>query len=563
MRLKKNIVQQISWFGIDKFYKYLPSFLVKKIKSIFIRKIFIISKGYNILKKRNNLDVYHKLITDFETSNFNIDEKNISSLIIDSDLSNKNEKIKQFVQHYFFSKNLKYLSLTRSVLFSLGKNKKLIFPIAPQSLFCFEKNNILINNKKSVILWYLFVIIFYFFGLYKILRLILIIIKNFLLNKKTKFDKSAFFNQVPADNLSFANEFDNTDNYFSFFINFYNKDKQKIYNICHGVNSIKKFKHKNINFFKSDIYHPYLNFFSFLNFLFWSFKAISLSFFDIFRGRWWHALMLSQSAERYVVKLIDQKYIHDLYLFNNTSGHAHRPLWTYEVEKKYSKVIFYFYSLNYSIISADKKYKPPGLLNSNWTNYFVWNKLHEEQLNNYCKYKFNIIATSPTLYTSGSKKFIKPKQKFLTVFDTSPLRKSFYKSLLLPSVHHSTEVMIIFLTDILDICKKYNFKLILKIKGISSQIDKKYLYFVKKFIKNDSVILFDHEISSISLIQQSQFIISYPFTSTNHLASYFNINNCFYNPSNEYILDKDLAFGSKIIYKKNELEQTICETFKI
>ena len=68
-------------------------------------------------------------------------------------------------------------------------------------------------------------------------------------------------------------------------------------------------------------FNTYLNFLNRIDFIFWAFKAMFLSLIDLFRGRWWHALLLSEAAERYFVSKLSFDSLHDMYFFNQTRGY--------------------------------------------------------------------------------------------------------------------------------------------------------------------------------------------------------------------------------------------------
>lgn len=550
--------KKIIWIGSEFFYRILPNKFVIKIKNIFIKRIFIIYKGYNILKKKNKLDIYHKIIEDYEIEKLDIDENKFSPLILDKDLENKQLIVKQFLQSFLLSQNRRFFSLTRSILYVIGKDKKLIFPAPYKILKILNNHEIQIDYFKSAFFWKIFICFFYLYGILKVLKLITLLIINLFNFKKINYNNSAFFYQLIPGFFDFTV---NEKNFFSFFTNYNKNTGNKIHTISHDLSSVKNFN-KNFRFVKNQIYYPKLIILDLIKYIFWAISAIIICFIDLIRGRWWNPILLYQSSEQYLIKLINKKYIHDIYLFNNTFGFA-RPLWTYEVEKKKSKIAFFFYSLNYYPITyKEKSYKPNGLIDSNWNNFFVWNKLHEQKIKDQCKNNFKTLSIFPNFYSINSNEFNIANKNFLTVFDVTPLRKSYYNSLLLPQEHYTKKHMVTFLNDIFEICKIHNLKLILKTKRINYLADKNYTSFLKNLSKDKNFILLDDSISSISLIKKSQFIVAYPFTSTNHIANYFNIKNCYYMPSNKYRLDNDLAFGNKIIYNKDDLNKLIIDSIK-
>ena len=82
-----------------------------------------------------------------------------------------------------------------------------------------------------------------------------------------------------------------------------------------------------------------------MQYLLWGVWASFLALFDIFRGRWWHAFMLSEASNLRIVKLNKPNSLAREYLFNNTNF-IYRPMWTYQAEHYGSQIILYFYSTN-------------------------------------------------------------------------------------------------------------------------------------------------------------------------------------------------------------------------
>jgi polysaccharide biosynthesis PFTS motif protein len=70
-----------------------------------------------------------------------------------------------------------------------------------------------------------------------------------------------------------------------------------------------------------------------------------LSLLDLLRGKYWYALLLSESFRSFHFRLLKPEQISADYLFHN-SGYLFRPVWTYDAEEAGSRVLFYFYSSN-------------------------------------------------------------------------------------------------------------------------------------------------------------------------------------------------------------------------
>ena len=126
------------------------------------------------------------------------------------------------------------------------------------------------------------------------------------------------------------------------------------------------------------------------------------------------------------------------YYFNNTSW-VLKPLWTYEVEKKGSKVILYFISMNIENIKknddkihlSDQYWKI-----CTWNKYLVWNESHKSIMKNFVSTpEKNFEITGPIPYSDIINKYLLKQnlKKKIAIFDISPHR-NFYR------MHFNTEL---------------------------------------------------------------------------------------------------------------------------
>ena len=555
INITKIKLKKINWFGINFFYKYIPPIITKKIKFIYLKKILKIQRGFNKFINNNKEDLYYKIVEDFEKLDLKIDDKKFSTLIFGEKITEYEKIIKQHILFYFINQSRTQFNITRSILLFNTYKRKLIYPINWRFIKIFENNNIPVNSFLSSFYWYFSISIFYLIGIKKILKIII----DLFIPNKVFLKHSIYFDKLPQEALNLDDQNQDNENYFTFIINYYKKNNLLLKRINHSINDSNNFYYNNIFFGFEKKFNSKLNFLEKLDYLFWSIKAIFLSLFDLLRGRWWHALLLSEAAERYFVSKLKFNNLHDMYLFSQSGSLIIRPMWTYEAENKGSKIVFYFYSLNYTQITK-QKHRPLGIFISSWSNYIVWNKFHENHLKHYCGINFKVLYSFPTFFDTGLKEFNPPKENFVTIFDIPPSRPAREKSTLIGTNLFNTHNCIKFLEAIIDMSLKYNVKVILKVKRLHSVIDRKYLVYLNNQINNNKIYLLNDDISTISLIKKSKLIISYPITSTNHLASYFNVKNYYYSPIKDTI-DENLLFNSKIIYNKKNLDKIFLDNF--
>ena len=547
--------KKIKWYGFNSVYKFLPNIISEKIKKIYSKKLFLIQKGFDIAFKNYGDDLYFKILKDIEKLSLNIDSIKFSKIIFGKNIKDKELVIKQYLINYFFHPMRSEISITRAMLKHIKNKNKMIYPLDKKLYDIFEKNNILVNKFLSFLLWYFFIFLYFIYGI----RKIFIVFLKFFINNDPKFKRGVYFSNLPSESLNLFKNYNIDENYFSFIYTYFKKNNLKINSIIHSLKDIQTFKIENVEYLYGKKFDYRLNFNQKVDFLFWSLKAISLSLFDFFRGRWWHPLLLGEAVDRKIVEISREKQIHQIYTFNNTNGLVYKPMWTYEAKNKGSKSIFYFYSLNFIPLTRTKS-SPGGISLVNWDYFSVWDKHHESYLKNNINSNFKIISYKPVFYNTGNIDFKTPKEKFVTIFDVTPLRKIFIRSNYFASEYFITKNIIKFIQDIIEVSEKYNVKVVLKSKRLTSVSDTTYINYLNKQIESKRLYLLNEETSAMSLIKNSKLIISYPLTSIAKQASYLNISNFYYSPIN-FKIDKELLLGSEIYYRKDDLDKLISNTF--
>ena len=104
--------------------------------------------------------------------------------------------------------------------------------------------------------------------------------------------------------MNLKNNTNDKINYFSFLFLYYKKNNLKLKSFFHSTNEIPKFEYQGVDFSFSEKYNLNFSLTKKMNYLFWSLNAIIICLFDLFRGRWWNPLMLSQAADRKIVKSV-------------------------------------------------------------------------------------------------------------------------------------------------------------------------------------------------------------------------------------------------------------------
>ena len=244
INITKIKLKKINWFGINFFYKYIPSIITKKIKFIYLKKILKIQRGFNKFINNNEEDLYYKIVEDFEKLDLKINDKKFSKLIFGEKITEYEKIIKQHILFYFINQSRTQFNITRSILLFNTYNRKLIYPINRRFIKIFKNNNILVNSFLSSFYWYFAISIFYLIGIKKILKIII----DLFISNKDFLKHSIYFDKLPQEALNLDDQYQDNENYFSFIINYYKKNNLVLKRINHSINNSNNFYYNNILF---------------------------------------------------------------------------------------------------------------------------------------------------------------------------------------------------------------------------------------------------------------------------------------------------------------------------
>lgn len=367
----------------------------------------------------------------------------------------------------------------------------------------------------------------------------------------SNFQKDSYFISL-KDPGCINEDIDGKKNILSWF-NDYENDKESRF--FHNVKSSKNTK-KTI-FLNSPI--NILEFRTFIIFIFIGFFFILLSIFHLLIFRWKMPLLSKEILSSVIIRNTSERYYFKNYFFNNTSW-IFKPLWTYDVENKNSKVLLYFYSMNIENIKKDNNQE-----NKNdqfwdictWKNYLVWNEHHKQIVKNFLNLKnISIDIVGPIPYSDSIKNYdiiIKNEKKKIALFDISPHREylRLYFNTELEFYNYLTIKK--FLLDILETNNdKVNFYF--KIKRPTEDklyFDRKYLKFIEKLNAKKNLSILPPQMSAFKIAELCDGAISLPFTSTAHIFKSKNKLSKYYDPISFFNKKHYGARGIEILYKED------------
>jgi polysaccharide biosynthesis PFTS motif protein len=145
----------------------------------------------------------------------------------------------------------------------------------------------------------------------------------------------------------------------------------------------------------------------------------------------------------------------------------------------------------------------------------------------------------------------------IVIFDVTPLRFSYYRSLSPPQDYYIAENGIRYLEEIVAACRLLNVTPSMKFKrppNISSLFDSRYLKAVAKMVASGDLKLLAPEQSAQHYIKSAKMVISRPFTSTAHVATQLSCPSVFFDPSGIVSHEDESAAGVPVLTSIEELK---------
>lgn len=458
--------------------------------------------------------------------------------------SNKNTCYHQFLVYRLIN-----LDLNKALLTAIDDPKKRLYHPLPK-----QWRKILVDKGFKVpalwnkILWLQFNVKWFFVGL--AVGLLEILKSNSKQNKKLS-NLGAFFENLSSSNLTQSPD-SNAKNIVEWFCE--QKEANTVETINHSCKAASSF---NVNG-KSISFRPHalpgIN--SGLKLLKFSIWLVKQSWIALFNQQ--ERLLFRQLVFQKIAQLTKPNERYKMYFFHN-SGHIFRPLWSYEVEKKGSQIIFYFYSTNNSSFKVKGKSKTQDYQWQvlNWPNYWIWNKEQLSFLKSYIQSDFKTITKGVIPFSCSIEKinFEIYGTPTILVFDVQPFRTSFYASLATTVDYYSDENSELFFNLIDEVAKELNINVLIKRKRENHLISKKYKKKLSDLLKKSywNEISPSVDANSICFNLKPIASISMPFTSTALISSSHNIPTAYLDVIGN--LETELFNDEKIplIFGKREL----------
>lgn len=512
-------------------------------KKILLRRNYYAMKGYRILKKENRLaelDLLKSQIIDSLNKFFQIDKSFKVDLIKDVDLQCG------FLQYSIMTFCEK--KLTYSLLYSVGSSRKVVLTVPPQVLNLYVSSGWNVNIFLSKILWFFNLIKYFLYGIYKFTATLWhSLFYGFIRNSGGGY---AVFPDLNQDNLPDLNLTKSYD-ILTWFIDSYD-DLAGVSKIYHP-NMVNDFFYKGKSIVGRRDPLPYFTKVSeYFSFLYLSVSHIFFAIYHMLFGDWRRTILLSQVIDAIRAYALDEKKLGGHYLFNNNSA-AYRPIWSYVLQARDIKIIFYFYSFNNESYTVDTKFSISHIWkNINWPYYLIWSSVQLSFFTRSIGFspKYRIVGPITSISSAPPSNLvnqIRDERLKVAVFDIAPYRDSFYAGFALNHDYLTATSICKFLEHILTISNDNNALLYIKKKKNTKYAHKKYLHFYDTLAKFDNVVIVDAGVAAQELIDYCDVTISYPFTSTALMAKISGLESIYYDATSTISKDIPCRYDVELV----------------
>ncbi len=511
-------------------------------------------RGYRNLKKAGRLERISYIKQELTTHKLSINQKFISQKLFGAGIESAELIVRQYLLLRIGGTNL-----NRVLLMAAGKaDTGVVFTMPLEWMYIIEKHGFKVNHFKSALMWHLYVLMMFLNGVLKIVKVFLTSL-DFSKKSQIRIKPYVYFSELTANNLPKGGQWQSERNIVSWYLQWDGR-KPNIKTICHSASNTFSKSLGDVELVTQRGPIPRLtNTSELIKYIGWALASILLGFIDLFRYRWWHPLLLNQSALAAQVRFVSSHFLAKEYLFHN-SNWIYRPLWTYDAEQLGSTITFYFYSTNCEPFKRALGYPKItyGWMAMSWPRYLVWDEYQASFVGRCIGNQKEVYVVGSIWFSSVLAQLNNIPFKTVAVFDVQPVRDSFYSLLALDFDYYTSQVANKFLMDIQDVVSEFSYIMALKRKReVSALTHPKYRLCINVLEKKENFLAIDPNIDALSLIENCNLVISMPYTSTALLGRSVGKPSMYYDPFGLLQLNDRAAHGIPIVQGKDMLRTWI------
>ena len=295
-------------------------------------------------------------------------------------------------------------------------------------------------------------------------------------------------------------------------------------------------------------------------------KTIAVALISMLFGRWDAGILLRDRLVRDYVKRLPQNALASEYIFD-VESRVRRPLWTYTVEDRGSRVIMVIYSVNDLFFTAEEG---PKLDYNAYTKIMSWSHyvgLSRDQASLYTqktavRARLDLVGCVDRGDDGTLVPLITAPNRIL-VFDVAPyhfVRFAEYGSIF--SYFYGPNVCQ-FLEDILTIASETGAVVILKGKKDRGRVEEKnYRRLKRRFSESGTLSFLSPTLAASRAVAIADIVISLPFTSTAIIANTAGTPSIYYDPTGKLAMNRPEMHGVAVIGGRAALRSWITSSLR-
>jgi len=310
--------------------------------------------------------------------------------------------------------------------------------------------------------------------------------------------------------------------------------------------------------------YPHLDKEKWPGFLWAVIRLFSLTLVGMLVGKWWLPFLLSNAVELEFFKRVKTQDLPKQVGFNSTQKII-RPLWTYDAQRRGSRVMVFLYSKNVSVFIPGKPEIPgsaPDFAQASWPEYVIWDEDHKNELISVgVQPDVTFTMVGPVGFADTDIALPIFKKPSITVFDVDSLRNVDCAQMGYARPYWTHDTIMAFAEGCFKAIRAVGATPVYKPKAyINGRFLRPRAQLFDDLVKKYDVQIVDGLIHAHRIIDATEASISMPFTSTANGAAYLGKPSVFYDPTNLLGPHEHLADGVPIIYNSDDLEKWLKET---
>ncbi len=275
-------------------------------------------------------------------------------------------------------------------------------------------------------------------------------------------------------------------------------------------------------------------------------------------GAWWMPFLLGQSLQLAYARRVPSDQLPMQACFNSTQKTV-RPLWSYDAERRGTRVMIILYSKNVSVFIPGNPGVPetaPDFAQVSWPEFVIWDECHKKELiMTGVDPTARFTMMGPIGFADSAEDFSPPPQPSVAVFDVDAVPTTYgaLRGFARPYWTHDNALAFV----------EASFRAIRAVGAVPVYKPKGYLggrllrpraSVFLDLVKDYDAILLDGMINANRVITATDASISMPFTSTAASGAYLDRPAVYYDPTAGLHAHLSLAGDVPVLFNQAELE---------